>query len=441
MTQEELNYDFKVAVDAFDIAKTKHLLESGADPDTFIWIGTEGGNMLLWAAIHYNNELFSLGLDYGADPLAHTHWLFSNIMDYLNFYRCEYPTSSQAYEEMIEMVREKRPEEVHGLVGITAGVLSAIYRHKGENKGGGREIMSEPAGIDSMISRVVEQQKAAALDRSAVDNHSKEHKAYAGSLAERVDEETKKLVRTIYIMRARIAQELENERLLREIRAHVVLEAERNQWTPDDVQKQTTAANTMLLDIFQSEMMAHLGTLAHARQFHHKNTSSVTYMYAFLKAIDDPGMRKMVAEESKKALARAGYHIAHIDEIMASMPRIKAVAKRNDRGLVDGVALRLKGTYAETWRLVQASHRDRIQEICRDITEQCPLDRKLMARMMSIAEREIEGMLPGAMGSRFAKELSRLEEQVSMAWCLNLDPKKKQTPTEPPTDPHPTQGA
>lgn len=277
---------------------------------------------------------------------------------------------------------------------------------------------------------IAQAQTTAGIDRTVADQHSRQHKNYINSLADRVDRETEKLLKRIGIMRIRIAQELEDERLQRVVRAQVTLEAEHKGWSGDEVEKQVLAANQFLLDVLQSEIMLHLGTLATAKTIHHRDKSAVTYMAAFIRAIDDPEIRKMAMQESKKALEKAGIHVDGLDAILGSMPRLRAVIKRDSRGMVEGIGLRLKGVYADTWRLAKASHRERVAEICTGITESCPLDRQLMAKMMGVAAREVEGMVPGAVGSHFTHELSRLGEQVSAVWGLDLDP-KNETPSEP----------
>jgi hypothetical protein len=225
-------------------------------------------------------------------------------------------------------------------------------------------------------------------------------------------------------MRARIIAALEDERILAETKALVSKEAAKKGWDEAETKKQFMSMKTSIVDIFQDEMMLNLGTLSISKDLHHQGINATTYMTAFIGAINDPEMRRLACKEAITSLKAAGFAVEGMEAMIESMPRLKAVLRRDHVGRIEGVGLRMKSVYTETWRLAKSAQRDRVDSIVAGLTERCDCNRQLLAGMISIARRETDRMIPGVPGSHFSRELRRIEVSMSKDWGVGIDPEK-----------------
>ena len=263
------------------------------------------------------------------------------------------------------------------------------------------------------------------FDRSVADGYSDTHKKYINSLADRTESESEKLMKTILKMRARIAIELEDERLASQIRAKVADAAEKGAWDPEKQAEQFEASKKFLLDVLQDDMMASLGTLAIGKNLHRNDANMMIFLPRFLAGINDPGIRKEMAKACKTSLLKAGYAAHDIDimtKAMGSMPRLRAMLKKDSSGKILGIGVQLKSTYSEVWSMTKSAHRSRIDAVVKGITGNTALDKSLMSDVIGIAQREVEGMLPGNHGSHVPRELRRIKDGLSTSWGIGLEP-------------------
>ncbi len=283
------------------------------------------------------------------------------------------------------------------------------------------------ANIDRMIEegKVPPPKAPESFDKTVADGHSETHKRYLDDLADRTFTETEKVMKRILMMRARIAHELEDERLQDVIKAKVQEKAEEKGWDATAQETQVEASKKFLLDVLQDDMMQSLGTLAVGKHLHRNDANMMTFMGHFLAEINDPKLRKMMAREAKRELQDAGFATHDLDQMeraMGWMPRLRAVLKKDDTSTLRGIGVRLHGTYSETWAMCKGKHREEIDAVVRGIVGKTELDKSLMSDMIGLAQHEVERMWPGARGSFFSRELRRIKDSVAITWGIGLDP-------------------